>query len=65
MMKKPFTKRVYEGGFVADVDVGQIITDEGWSPYLALKDAPRLDDVRDALRGGISRGQPNSRVSSS
>jgi hypothetical protein len=27
-------------------------TDEGWSPYLSLEDAYKLDDVRTALRRG-------------
>jgi hypothetical protein len=29
-----------------------IETAEGWSPYLALEDAYKLDDVREALRMG-------------
>jgi hypothetical protein len=37
---------------VAEVDVGLIVTNEGWSPYLSLKDAYKLDDVREALRRG-------------
>ncbi|MDO9585183.1 MAG: hypothetical protein Q7I93_01710, partial [Syntrophales bacterium] len=32
-----------------------IDTDEGWSPYLSLDDALKLDDVRDALRRGDLR----------
>jgi len=40
---------------VAEVDVELIETDEGWSPYLSLEDAYRLDDVRDALRRGDIR----------
>ncbi|MGD0899524.1 MAG: hypothetical protein ABR915_16955 [Thermoguttaceae bacterium] len=44
------TKLVHEGQYVAEVDVELIETDEGWSPYLSLEDAYRLDDVRDALR---------------
>ena len=52
MIKKHFTKRVYEGTYVAEVDVDLIIADEGWSPYLSLEDAYKLDDVRDALRQG-------------
>jgi len=28
------------------------ITNEGWSPYLSLDDAYKLDDVRQALRDG-------------
>lgn len=50
--KKPYTKRVYEGQYVAEVDVELILTDEGWSPYLSLQDAYKLDDVREALRQG-------------
>ena len=26
--------------------------DKGWSPYLSLDDAYKLDDIRDALRRG-------------
>jgi len=51
-MKKPHTKRVYEGRYVAEVDVELMVTDEDWSPYLSLEDAYKLDDVREALRRG-------------
>ena len=51
-MKRNRKKMVYEGHFVAEVDVNLIETDEGWSPYLSLEDAYKLDDVRDALRRG-------------
>ena len=52
MNAKRFTKLVHEGEYVAEVDVEFIYTDEGWSPYLSLDDAYKLDDVRDALRRG-------------
>ncbi len=52
MKKRNRTKLVHEGKFVAEVDVDLIETDEGWSPYLSLEDAYKLDDVRDALRRG-------------
>ncbi len=52
MIKKSHTKHIYEGDYVAEVEVELIITDEGWSPYLSLKDAYKLDDVREALRRG-------------
>ena len=29
-----------------------IYTDEGWSPYLSVQDADKLDEVREALRQG-------------
>ena len=38
------------GSYVAEVDIELIETDAGWSPYLSLKDAEKLDDVREALR---------------
>ncbi len=46
------TKLVHEGNYVAEVDVELVQTDTGWSPYLALDDAYKLDDVREALRRG-------------
>lgn len=52
MNKRDRTKLVHEGEFVAEVNVDLIETDEGWSPYLSLEDAYKLDDVRDALRRG-------------
>jgi hypothetical protein len=50
--KKQHTKLVHEGDYVAEIDVKLIYTDEGWSPYLSLDDAQKLDDVREALRKG-------------
>jgi hypothetical protein len=43
---------LYEGDYVAEVDVALVETGAGWSPYLSLEDAYRLDDVREALRRG-------------
>ncbi|MBI2863424.1 MAG: hypothetical protein HYX94_02545 [Chloroflexi bacterium] len=51
-MRKPYTKLVHEGNYVAEVDVDLIYTDEGWSPYLSLEDSDKVDDVREALRCG-------------
>jgi hypothetical protein len=45
-------KFLHEGDYVAEVDVELVETDAGWSPYLSLDDAYRLDDVREALRRG-------------
>ena len=45
-------KLVHEGAYVAEVEVELIEADSGWSPYLSLEDAQRLDDVRSALRRG-------------
>jgi len=50
MTERKFTKFIHEGQYVAEVDINLIDTDEGWSPYLSLEDALKLDDVRAALR---------------
>lgn len=52
MNAKHYAKLVHEGEYVAEVDVELIYSDEGWSPYLSLEDAYKLDDVREALRQG-------------
>jgi hypothetical protein len=52
MKKRKHTKLIHEGEYVAKVDVELIDTDTGWSPYLLLEDAEKLDDVREALRKG-------------
>ena len=52
MRKKRHTKLVHEGQYAAEVEVELIETDEGWSQYLSLEDAYKLDDVRTALRRG-------------
>lgn len=56
MRNRRHTKLVHEGNYVAEVDVQLIETDEGWSPYLSLDDARKLDDVRQALRHGDMKG---------
>ena len=52
MKTKPKTKLVHEGDFVAEVSVELIETEDGWSPYLSVEDARKLDEVREALRCG-------------
>ena len=52
MKKRQHTKLVHEGQYIAEVDIELIDMDEGWSPYLSLDDAYKLDDIRDALRRG-------------
>ncbi len=52
MKKRKHIKLIQEGEYVAKVDVELIDTDSGWSPYLLLEDAQKLDDVREALRKG-------------
>jgi hypothetical protein len=63
MNSRHYTKLVHEGQYVAEVEVSLIETGEGWSPYLTLEDAYKLDDVREALRrGDIRRALQMSRV---
>lgn len=50
MSKRKHTKFVHEGKYVAEVDIEIIDTTDGWSPYLSLDDALKLDDVREALK---------------
>ena len=52
MRKRKKTKYVHEGRYVAEVEIKLIEDDTGWSPYLSVEDAYRLDDVRNALRQG-------------
>lgn len=63
MTTRKRTKIVREGMSIAEVDV-EILGDEtGWSSYLSLADADKLDDVRDALRrGDIAAASRSSRV---
>ena len=52
MTARKRTKYNHEGRYVAEVDVNLQVDAAGWSPYLTVEDACRLDDVRDALRRG-------------
>jgi len=52
MNKRKHTKLVHEGKYVAEVDIEIIDTNDGWSPYLSLDDALKLDDVRELLKKG-------------
>jgi hypothetical protein len=63
MTRRRQTKLVREGVYVAEVEIELIDTGEGWSPYLPLADAQKLDDVREALRrGDIAAAGKLSRV---
>ena len=50
MKQRKKSKYVYESQYVAEVDVELLEDETGWSPYLSVEDAYKLDDVRDALR---------------
>ncbi len=63
MTRRRRTKLIHEGNFAAEVDVDLLEDPEGWSPYLSLEDAYRLDDVREALRrGDVKTAAKYSRV---
>jgi hypothetical protein len=49
MKKRQHTKLVHEGKYVAEISIELVDNDSGWSPYLSLEDAYRIDDVREAL----------------
>ncbi len=50
--KKLSVKMIREGDYIAEVSVEMICDETGWSPYLSVRDAEKLDKVRDALRNG-------------
>jgi hypothetical protein len=50
MNTRKHTKFVHEGKYVAEVDIEIIDTADGWSPYLSLDDALKIDDLRYALK---------------
>ena len=55
MRHRRTARLVREGDYIAEVSVDLIEAEGGWSPYLTLDDAYRLDDIRDALRRGDVR----------
>ena len=63
MITRKRIKYVHEGKYVAEVNVELLEDDTGWSPYLTVEDACRLDDVRNALRqGDVSTASKLARV---
>lgn len=52
MTSKRQIKLIKEGELVAEVEVDLLYDEGGWSPYLSLEDAYKLDDMRNALRKG-------------
>jgi hypothetical protein len=51
-MTRKTVELTHEGRYAAEVPVELIEDDTGWSPYLSLEDAKKLDSVRLALRKG-------------
>jgi hypothetical protein len=52
MKQRKKLKYLHEGQYVAEVEVVLMEDDTGWSPYLSVEDAYKLDDIREALRQG-------------
>jgi hypothetical protein len=51
-MKRETVEFVHEGKYAAEVPVLLIDDETGWSPYLSIEDATKLDTVRQALKAG-------------
>jgi len=51
-MTRQKTKLIHQGRYAAEVSIELIEDDTGWSPYLSVEDAAKLDAVRRALRQG-------------
>lgn len=63
MNSRQHKKLIHEGNYAAEVDVQLIHSEDGWSPYLSLQDAEKLDEVRQALRSlDIKRATKLARV---
>jgi len=52
LRKRLHKKLIHEGKYVAEVGIELFDDEGGWSPYLSLDDARKLDTVRKALRRG-------------
>jgi hypothetical protein len=62
-MKRNTTKLVREGKYAAEIPVELIDEEGGWSPYLSLEEAKKLDAVRKALReGDVAAAAKHGRV---
>ena len=51
-MNRKTVKLIYEGRYAAEIPIELIEDDTGWSPYLSVEDAMKLDAVRLALKAG-------------
>ena len=52
MTKRYHTKFIREGQYAAAVEIEWVGCATGWSPYLSVADAQKLDEVREALKTG-------------
>jgi hypothetical protein len=62
-MKRNTVEFVREGKYAAEVSIELIEEEGGWSPYLSLDDARKIETVRLALRqGDVATAAKFSRV---
>ena len=52
LMTRRTIKLIHQGRYAAEIPIELIEDDTGWSPYLSVEDATKLDAVRNALREG-------------
>jgi hypothetical protein len=52
LMTRRTIKLIHQGRYAAEIPIELIEDDTGWSPYLSVEDATKLDAVRRALREG-------------
>jgi hypothetical protein len=52
LMTRRTIKLIHQGRYAAEIPIELIEDDTGWSPYLSVEDATKLDAVRTALREG-------------
>ena len=63
MKSRKTTKLIHEGKYAAEVPVELIEDETGWSPYLSVEDATKLDTVRKALKqGDVATAAKHARV---
>lgn len=51
-MNRKTVKLIHEGRYAAEIPIELIEDDTGWSPYLSVEDAMKLDAIRLALKAG-------------
>jgi len=52
VVKRKTLELIHEGRYAVEVPVELIAEEGGWSPYLSMEDAKRLEAARLALRRG-------------
>lgn len=63
MHTRKHTKLIHEGKYAAEVEIEIIDSDEGWSPYISMETALKLDEIRAALKtGDLERAKSMARI---